>query len=136
MKKNVKTNLPYRNLIVHDHQQFFEAINSICAEKPFATINRSAFEIPQGDIPKPKGFRLNVNKETGKKYPNCCKYHKGVLDEATKWFEKFPNCCEHHKKLNSAKWFRKEDYSYVPEKIVMQLAYTDVLIQQKINDHN
>ena len=79
-------------------------------EKPFIEIDAEHFVI-QGFNTKPiEGY------EAPKNFPNCCDYHKHVLNDAESFYDRFPNCCKAHKKLISKPWFQKELYDGLPKK--------------------
>ena len=83
-----------------------------------------------------KGYEVPTNKETGEQLPNCCGFHKQIFKEAETTFEKFPNCCELHKLLIGKRWFKKENYNGIANKIVTQLSYTQHHIFQQITSNN
>jgi hypothetical protein len=99
--------------------------------KPFIEIDAENFTLSAFEIKPSEGYELPVNDETGTKFPNCCPFHKGVFEEALKWFESFPNCCEPHKMFVGKWWFKKEKFNGIAEKIVKQLSYTEHLISQQ-----
>ncbi len=94
----------------------FEAVN--CGEAHVAQISSKDFEIKQSLTQPLDGF------EAPKGFPNCCENHKRIFQIGVERFASFPDCCEGHRKLNSAKWFKKENYSYLPEKLVTTIDYT------------
>lgn len=69
-------------------------------------------------------------------YPKCCPYHESVLDYVVNWWKKFPNCCKEHETMVSSGYIKKEDYNYVPEKIITCYAYFEYHLSQKINEDN
>jgi len=96
-------------------------------EKPFIEIDSEHFAI-QGFYTKPvEGY------EAPKNFPNCCDYHKHVLEIAETFFNQFPNCCKAHKKLINKPWFKKEMYSGLPSKIVSQLSFTEYHISHVLD---
>ena len=95
------------------------------SKKPFIIFDAENFRISPFGIPTPKGYEVPINKQTGEKLPNCCEGHKQVFSETKKWFNKFPNCCDEHKKLSKNKWFNKQDYKDLPEKIINQLSINE-----------
>lgn len=88
-------------------------------EKPFIEIDAEHFFM-QGFNTRPiEGYEAPNN------FPNCCNYHKHVLNDAESFYNRFPNCCKAHKKLISKPWFRKEIYEGLPAKIVNQVSFTE-----------
>jgi hypothetical protein len=53
-----------------------------------------------------------------------------------KLFDDFPDCCEGHRKLKSAPWFKKEEYSYLPLKLVRAVNYSWFCINKNIDSEN
>ena len=74
--------------------------------------------------------------ELPKNFPNCCSYHSDVKKRLAAWMDKFPNCCANHKKLISKSWFKKEKYIHIPDKILIQLSYTENFITKIIETDN
>jgi hypothetical protein len=103
-------------------------------DKPFIEIGPDHFYIIAYDIKPLKGYEKPVDKETKKELPYCCGFHEGVLENITDHYDRFPNCCKWHKPLNNAEWFKKDDYSYVVDKVVNQVSYTEHCINKHIND--
>lgn len=89
-----------------------------CGRKYAAQISSKDFALLQYETQPLKGYQAPKN------FPLCCNSHKSILKQAVNRFEAFPNCCEHHKKLNTAEWFKKSDYAYMPLKVVTTVAYT------------
>jgi hypothetical protein len=87
----------------------------------------SAFEIKPSE-----DYKKSVNETTGEVFPNCCPFHKAVLDGAKNWLKKFPNCCAPHRAMASKWWFVKSNYDGLPEKVINQLSYTEQHIIAKI----
>lgn len=97
--------------------------------KDFVFISSENLRILQFDIKPIDGFAFKPN------YPHCCEFHKQVEADAIKWFNEFPDCCEEHKKLKDSKLgFRKDMYDYAVQKILHQLAYSEFVIEQRINN--
>lgn len=71
-----------------------------------------------------------------KNFPSCCDYHKNLKEDINNWFEKFPFCCETHKQLIHHKFFKKENYIHIPEKIMNNISFTEYFIQQNISIKN
>lgn len=102
--------------------------------KPFVQIENKYFFKKAFGIKPLDGYEKPINKKTKKEFPLCCEFHEGVLKNITDHYNTFPNCCEAHKKLNSANWFKKEEYKYVIDKVVNQISYTEHCVQKHIND--
>ncbi|XRE41968.1 hypothetical protein ACIVBQ_000172 [Tenacibaculum discolor] len=75
---------------------------------------------PYHDYKQPEGF------------PNCCNYHKEILSNLNEWFDSFPNCCDKHKDLLKKKWFKKEIYVNIPNKVVNSVSFTNSFIEHSI----
>lgn len=71
--------------------------------------------------------------EPPKNFPECCNFHRGVLDQSISLMEKFPNCCKSHKSLLKAKWFNKRDYNGIARKILTTLSHTEYHIFNRID---
>ena len=104
----------------------FEAVN--CGKVHVAQISSKDFEIKQKLTRPLDGY------EVPEGFPNCCESHKQIFKIGVERFAAFPNCCEGHKKLNTAKWFKKEEYSYLPDKLVTTIAYTWHCISKSIEN--
>lgn len=94
----------------------FEAVN--CGKAHVVQLDSKDFEIKQEETKPLKGFEFPEN------FPGCCESHKQIVAIGIEKLSKFPNCCEGHKRLNEAWWFKKEDYSYLPIKLVSTITYT------------
>lgn len=94
----------------------FEDMN--CGKTHIAQFSSKDFEMKQQSTQPLEGYEAPAG------FPNCCEGHKSILQIGLQKFVEFPNCCESHKNLNTAKWFKKENYSYLPMKLVTTLAYT------------
>lgn len=94
----------------------FEAVS--CGKVYVAQISSKDFEIQQEETQPLEGYQAPEG------FPNCCESHKQIFKIGIERFAAFPNCCAGHKKLNTAKWFKKENYFYLPEKLVTTIAYT------------
>lgn len=95
--------------------------------KPFVQFEEEIYAKPFL-IEEPKDFELPKN------YPNCCEFHKGIPKYIQDWFDRFPNCCKRHSYYEGKPWFKREAFLNVPEKIRLQLLYTEHHIATKIND--
>lgn len=106
--------------------------------------NKKPFiEITSGDISiSPFDANHIPDYEAPENFPNCCEHHKGVFEQAQKWFTTFPNCCDQHKAMAKKYWFdywlKENNYSGVTiaNKIVRQLSYTEQVISKKITIEN
>ncbi len=96
--------------------------------KLYGLINDDPYVISRNDydcriIPvTPSGFKKPAKAETS-----------DLLVQVNSWFGKFPACCSHHKRLADDKRFEKQDYAFLPDKIVLQIAQTEFLIEREIN---
>lgn len=122
-----------KTFIIHNAENFVKELSKMqCGEKPFAEISAADFEIPFSEVNPIDGYGTPVNKETGKQFPHCCKFHNDVFTDAKGWFDRFPSCCELHRKLLLTNWFNKENYKDVPMKIVQQISFTEYHIVKQI----
>ncbi|REE27175.1 hypothetical protein [Winogradskyella pacifica] len=99
--------------------------------------NKKFVEIPGSDI-WDLGFS-NIphhNYTQPKDFPNCCEYHKSILSNLNDWFNTFPNCCDNHKALLKKKWFKKELYTDIPNKVLNSVSYTSSFIEHSIEKDN
>jgi hypothetical protein len=105
-------------------------------DEPFISISSEDFTIGSFDIKPIEGFEFPKNDITGEVFPDCCNYHKTLFQNTGEWFKKFPNCCELHKKVALKYWFKKENYSGLPVKVLNQVAFTEyhIVNQIKIDD--
>lgn len=71
--------------------------------------------------------------EAPKNFPNCCGYHSSIKEQSEEWLRKFPDCCKNHKKLKAKYWFKKDNYSLLPFKIVTELSYTENFIARNLH---
>lgn len=71
--------------------------------------------------------------EAPENFPNCCGFHSSIIEQSEEWLRKFPDCCENHKKLKAKYWFKKENYKFIPFKIVKQLSYTENFIARNLD---
>ena len=109
----------YRNMNIINAEGLINAFEAIkCGKLHVAEISSKDFEIPQEKTQPLEGYQAPEG------FPNCCENHKQILKIGVERFAAFPNCCVGHKKLNNAKWFKKENYSYLPEKLVTTISYT------------
>lgn len=100
-------------------KSFIEAVNKMhCGETPIAQINSSDFVLEQENTFPLPGFEPKPG------YPHCCNNHTELFNIGLERFMKFPDCCDRHRQLHSASWFKKEDYSYLPRKIVDTVSFT------------
>ncbi len=99
--------------------------------------NNNFVEIPGSDI-WDLGYSIEPHHDYEKPndFPNCCEYHKEIIVKLNNWFKSFPNCCDNHKILLQKKWFKKELYSEIPNKVVTSISYTSGFFNQNIEDDN
>ncbi len=95
-----------------------------------ALLSYETFELLQFETTPDSDFIPHDN------FPNCCEYHKELLDEGVKLYSQFPNCCEVHKGLLNTNWFNKDDYKYIVQKIPLTVAYTIHYFEKHVNDQN
>lgn len=95
-----------------------------------AEISAKDIEFKQTDTEPLEGY------EMPKDFPYCCESHKQIFQAGADWLAKFPNCCEAHARLNKAKWFNKNNYSYLPLKLVTTVVYTFHCISKCIDNPN
>lgn len=98
-----------------------------CGNTPLPFISNADFEIRQTETFSLPGYEMPEG------FPNCCEYHKGIVQIGKDNFKKFPFCCDLHQKLLNASWFDKRNYAYVPYKLVKTISYTTHCISAKIN---
>ena len=79
------------------------------------------------------GFHKHKDPATGTEMPNCCKRHKALADQALEWFSVFPNCCDHHRSLAEARKLIKDNYQFIPEKVVQLISQTEHVIEETID---
>ncbi len=96
----------------------------LAGDARFAQIEGSRIEDIGFDAKSLDGYAAPDN------FPDCCNYHRKIVDVVQKWFEAFPNCCERHKELPTKQWFRKENYTARPLKILNCLSYLEHAIQK------
>lgn len=102
-------------------------------KKPFIEIDSEHLYISPFETFPIEGYEAPTNKTTGEKFPMCCKFHKQAFESSEKWFDTFPNCCEAHKKFVGKWWFKKDNYTGLPQKIVKQISFTEHHINSKID---
>lgn len=117
MHRNIRIELP-------DPAKFIEAMN-----------NNELYQI-EGEFICDFGYETKpfTDYEPNDEYPNCCEYHRSIQIAVNSWFTKFPDCCSEHQKLKAKSWFRKEEFSHVPDKILRQISITENFIADKIGD--
>lgn len=95
--------------------------------------NKKIIEIPVDNI-WDLGYDIQPHHEYVKpeNFPDCCGYHKQVLVTVNAWFNSFPYCCDEHQLLIRKKWFNKNLYSHIPQKILMSISYTSGFINHNI----
>jgi hypothetical protein len=120
MKRELRIEISDEKKLLDDfnsNKPFIELPTSSIWEEGFETKSHSLFSYPDN-------------------YPNCCDYHKKLRKEIFEWYEEFPNCCDPHIELSKHKWFKKEDFDHIPEKLILQILYTDNFITTKINEED
>jgi predicted nucleotide-binding protein len=96
--------------------------------EPFIEVPSGDFMISPFQVNSPADYVLK------KDYPNCCNYHSSLYQNVKDWYEKFPNCCAQHIAVSQKWWFRKANYSGLPEKIMSCVAYVQHHITIHAND--
>ena len=110
-------------------EAFFKATEEVKKGR-VGMMESDAFEVLQEET-----FPLDSYEEP-ENFPHCCEYHSSLYKIGQDKYDSFPDCCEYHKKLKTARWFKKEDYSYLPLKLVKTLAYTWHCIEKNIDHEN
>ena len=112
-------------LYLRDNQKLLELFEG---GRPFIQFNEDEFYSYPFDISQPTDFKWNPD------YPNCCEFHKTLPRYLNDWFKRFPNCCERHKKYKQSPWYSRKKFIGVPDKIRLQLSYTEFYILSTINN--
>lgn len=121
----------YKTMNIINPEAFLKAFDDMnCGNTHVAQISSKDFEAKQWNTKPLDGYKAP------KGFPYCCENHKQILKIGIDRFAAFPNCCTAHKNLNSAEWFKKENYSYLPEKLVTTIAYTWHCISKCIDNKN
>ena len=74
--------------------------------------------------------------EEPENFPNCCNWHKSIVDLSIEFYDKFPNCCKKHKKFVEDFNIDKTRYENIKIDIVRKMCYTMHFIEVKINNDN
>ena len=74
--------------------------------------------------------------EEPENFPNCCNWHKSIVDLSIEFYDKFPNCCEKHKKFAKNFNIDKTSYENIKIDIVRKMCYTMHFLEVKINNDN
>ncbi len=74
--------------------------------------------------------------EEPENFPNCCNWHKSIVDLSIEFYDKFPNCCKKHKKFVEDFNIDKTRYENIKIDIVRKMCYTMHFIEVKINNVN
>ena len=69
-------------------------------------------------------------------FPNCCTWHKSIVDLSIEFYDKFPNCCERHKKFAKNFNINKTRYENIKIEIVRRMSYSMHFIETKIENDN
>ncbi len=121
----------FGNMNIINAEALIKAFEKItCGEAQVAQISSRDFEIKQFTTQPLNDYEAPEN------FPNCCAGHKQIFQIGLDKYTKFPNCCERHKQLNNGSWFKKENYAYLPMKLVTTLAYTWHCIGKCIDNPN
>jgi len=111
-----------RNPIIHNIPAFRRAISEIQCGEPFFTLSAD-------DVHELPFETKDIGVELPDEFPNCCEFHKGIIEDSTEWFEEFPECCEDHKKLLKQNWFNKAIYQGIELSIAKKVRYTEAIIE-------
>ena len=130
--KEYKVPISRRQIEIINPDAFFKSYQEYQSGKSnFAELSGKDFAIKQyetypasGDFAFPPGF------------PDCCKWHKKIYEQAVEKFNNFPNCCDQHKKLIYQKWFDKVNYTYMPQKVINTIVYTIECVKSNIDHPN
>lgn len=120
----------YGDMKVINAEALIKAFNDIKSGKEIGEISSKDFEIRQKETKPLPGYTFP------EAFPNCCEYHKCIFKMGAEKYQNFPDCCEEHRKLKSAKWFNKDNYSYLPSKLVTTVSYTVHCISKCISNLN
>ena len=107
------------NLINQDHLFFVQEIKEVnlCDSKVYQLIG--------SDYSKPTDFvRLQYEKHNLETCENCRKNYFKTISEIEERFKKFPNCCKQHKNLLEEKWFDIKDFANYPKLFTDKLYFT------------
>jgi len=74
--------------------------------------------------------------EEPENFPNCCNWHKSIVDLSIEFYDKFPNCCEKHKKFAKNFSIDKTRYENIKIDIVRKMCYTMHFLEVKINNED
>ncbi len=117
-------------LNVVDTDAFVKAVLDMQAGKTHvAEISNKIFEIKQYETFPLSGYVAPEG------FPECCEFHRSLVESGVKKLLEFPNCCDPHKKLLEAYWFSKADYQYLPKKLVSTVSYTCHCIEKSIDNN-
>lgn len=119
------------NITILNPDSFIKGFEDFqCGKIHAIQISSKDFLIAQWPVKPLKGYK------SPKGYPECCPSHKSIYKFSLNKYNSFPDCCEQHRQLNSAPWFKKENFSYLPMKITDSLSYTKHCIEISIEKSN
>ncbi len=102
-----------------DHIFFIQEIKEI------NLCDKKMYQIIGSDFSKPTDFtRLNYEKHNLKTCNNCKENYSRIFSEIEDRFKNFPNCCKFHRNLLNEKWFDRKDFENTPRLYVDKLFYT------------
>jgi len=120
-----------REIEIINPDAFFRSYREYQSGKSnYAELNGKDFAIRQFETYPAGDFEFPPN------FPDCCKWHRLIYDQAVEKFDSFPNCCEPHKKLIHERWFDKVNYTYMPLKVLNTIVYTLECIKSNIDHPN
>jgi hypothetical protein len=97
---------------------------------PFIEIPANQFNIPATTIQVPNGW------EAPKGFPNCCPFHKSLINNTEDFLTAFPNCCDEHRQYAHRFGILPGSFDYLKEKVVNQMSYIEYIIETKINNED
>ena len=107
------------SLTSQDHLFFVEDIKEInlCESK--------MYQITGSEYSKPTDFtRIKYEKHNLETCESCRNNYAKIFSEIEERFKKFPNCCKFHKNLLNEKWFDIRDFENTPKLYTDKLFYT------------
>jgi hypothetical protein len=95
---------------------------------PIVELTSEQFKIKAFKLPQPEGWEAPIN------FPNCCTFHKSIVQFTKEFLVNFPYCCEGHREFSKRFPIKKGEYDYLINEVVFSLNYTEYIIEKKIND--
>lgn len=88
--------------------------------------------IPGWDVKAPENYKSPINSYTGKKYPECCEFHKGALREVDKCYYEVSNAPVIQDVIDGFVSISKRKCSAIANKVVRQVIFTEYHILKHI----